>query len=179
MIQTKRCFIRDFSMDDLEDVYRYSSNPKIGPMAGWRPHESQAETYQTLKTFVMSNEIYAIVDKTSRHVIGSIGVHPDRKRDDPSVRMIGYVLDEPYWGQGYMVEVVNAMIKQVFTKTNIQMLSIYHFPFNHQSKRVIEKCGFKFEGVLRNGSKLYNGAIYDDYCYSMSRQEYLLLNKSK
>lgn len=160
-------------MDDLYDVFEYSSSLKVGPMAGWLPHKTIEDTYLVLQTFIKQREMYAIVYKKTKKVIGSIGVHKDIKRDDPTVKMIGYVLNEKYWGQGIMVEVVKRMINQVFTYTNTSLITIYHFPFNKQSKRVIEKCGFKFEGILRQGTVMQNGTVYDDYCYSLSKKEFL------
>lgn len=160
-------------MDDIYDVFEYSSNPKIGPMAGWLPHNSIDDTYLVLQSFIKQKEMYAIVDKQTKKVIGSIGVHKDIKRDDPTVKMIGYVLNEKYWGKGLMVEVVKKMINQIFMYTNTSLITIYHFPFNKQSKRVIEKCGFKFEGILRHGTILPNAVVYDDWCYSLTKKEYL------
>ncbi len=173
VFQTKRCLVRRFRYSDLQDVFFYSSNPKIGPMAGWRPHSSIEETYQTLRTFISSDELWAIVDKSTNCVIGSIGVHREPSQEDSQVRMIGYVLSEPYWGKGIMVEVVSAMICYVFTKTNIELLTIRHYSFNYQSKRVIEKCGFHFDGIVTKGSRLINGEMCDDYRYSLRKEDYL------
>lgn len=114
----------------------------------------------------------AITDKSSGKVIGSLGIHPDQKRACKNARMIGYVLSETYWGQGLMTEAVKAVIDYVFTNTDIDILSAMHFPFNTRSKRVIEKCGFQYEGTLRKSAVIYDGSVQDEVCYSLLKEEW-------
>ena len=52
--------------------------------------------------------------KNTQLLIGSIGIVPDLKRENPQVRMMGYWLDEAYWGKGYMTEAVQAVLKYGF-----------------------------------------------------------------
>ncbi|MCL1873668.1 MAG: GNAT family N-acetyltransferase [Clostridiales bacterium] len=65
-------------------------------------------------------------------------------------------------------------VKYAFDELNIDVLSIYHRPANIRSQRVIEKCGFKYEGILRQANKVYDGQIFDDVCYSMLKPEYYI-----
>ena len=59
-------------------------------------------------------------------------------------REIGYVLSKDYWGKGLMPEAVNRVIKFCFEKENYDYLMCSHSVINSQSKRVIEKSGFRF-----------------------------------
>ena len=59
-------------------------------------------------------------------------------------REIGYVLSKEYWGKGLMPEAVNRVIKFCFEQENYDYLMCSHFVINSQSKRVIEKSGFRF-----------------------------------
>ena len=43
---------------------------------------------------------------------------------------------------------------------------------NLRSQRVIEKCGFLYEGTLRRTYRIYDGSIREVRCYSMLREEY-------
>ena len=52
------------------------------------------------------------------------------------------------------------------------MLSIYHYPENVRSGRVVEKCGFTYEGTLRKAFALSDGIPRDHVCYSMTREEF-------
>lgn len=172
VLETERLILRGWETTDLDDFYQYSKSPKVGPMAGWKPHKNKEISKMVLNSFIKNNEMWAIVYKENNKVIGSIGNHRDAKRNLLNGRMIGYVLSEEYWGMGIMVEVVKRVVKYLFEEMGYDLVSCYHYGFNSQSKKVIEKCGFKYEGVLRRASELYDGRIYDDVCYSILREEY-------
>lgn len=171
-LKTERLLLRGFRKNDLADLYAYAKNPHVGPAAGWKPHADITESAKWLKEFIDKQEVWAIVEKISGKVIGSIGLHADRKRNNERAGMLGYVLDEPYWGRGLATEAARKVIEYAFRVRHYELLSIYHYPFNRRSARVIEKCGFHYEGTLRQASQLYSGLVHDDVCYSMTRTEY-------
>jgi putative acetyltransferase len=113
------------------------------------------------------------VRRDDAKVIGSIGLHPDRMRGFDGAKMLGYVLAQPYWGRGLMTEAAKRVIAFAFEEMNLEVLSVIHYPFNARSKRVIEKCGFVYEGTLRRAGILHDGAVCDACCYSMLKSEYL------
>lgn len=172
-IESKRLFLRRFTEDDLEVMDAYSRNPKLGFHAGWKPHETLEDSKRVLEDFMSGDEVWAIVEKESGRLIGSCGLHHDHKRMNPKARMLGYVLDENYWGRGYIPEAASALIRYGFTEMNLDLISVYHFSFNMRSKRVIEKLGFTFGGIIPQARLLYDGRVVDDVCYSMTREEFL------
>ncbi|MGI6086124.1 MAG: GNAT family N-acetyltransferase [Acetivibrionales bacterium] len=173
VLESERLILRPFKEDDLDDFYEYAKNPNVGPNAGWKPHDSKEESSEILKEFMEKDEVWAIADRKTNRVIGSIGLHHDRKRDNKKAKMLGYVLAEPYWGKGLATEAAKRVIQYAFEELELDLLSVYHYPFNNRSKRVIEKCGFHYEGTIRGASTLYDGSVCDDVCYSMTRQEYI------
>lgn len=172
-LETERLILRTWNIDDLEDFYEYAKSPEVGPNAGWKPHESKEESASILNAFINSGEVWAIELKENQKVIGSVGLHADKKRENVNSKMLGYALSANYWGHGIMTEVVNSIIEFAFNELNIDVLSVYHYPFNMRSKRVIEKCGFRYEGTIRYASKLHDGTVVDDMCYSILKDEYL------
>jgi putative acetyltransferase len=56
---------------------------------------------------------------------------------------------------------------------NLRLLSVSHYTFNDRSRRVIEKCGFVYEGTLRQTFRRYDGAIFDEAIYSITKDEWL------
>ena len=64
------------------------------------------------------------------------------------------------------------MLDYAFSKLQLELVSCSHFLDNNQSRRVIEKLGFQYEGVLRQGFRIYDGSILDLVVYSLTRQEY-------
>ena len=93
--------------------------------------------------------------------------------------MLGYVLSPDYWGRGLMTEAARRMVSCAFEELGAALLTIQHFPFNSRSKRVIEKCGFTYEGRLRRCFLRYDGEWLDECCYSMTRDEYFLEGAEK
>ncbi|WP_159459788.1 GNAT family N-acetyltransferase [Scatolibacter rhodanostii] len=176
ILETNRLLLRPFQQKDLQDFYDYAKHPDVGPHAGWKPHENLADSQEILNIFMTSttDTIFAIVLKENNKVIGSVGIHPDNHRPKiPSCKMLGYVLSADYWGQGIMTEAARAVIDHLFSDKSFALVSCAHFPFNQRSKRVIEKCGFVYEGCFRHAYPLHNGEIVDECCYSMTREDYL------
>jgi len=174
VLETERLILRQWELSDLNDFYEYAKNPNIGPNAGWEPHTSKDVTMKILQLFIEGKNVWAIVYKGNGKVIGSIGIHEDKKREDINAKMLGYVLSEPYWGKGLMTEAAKCVMSYAFLEMKLDVLSVYHYSFNNSSKRVIQKCGFSYEGTLRLASKTYDGSIYDDVCYSITKEEYNL-----
>lgn len=174
VLETDRLLLREWTEEDCKDLYEYAKSPKVGPMAGWAPHENIEKSKEIIRMFMENNETWAISLKETGKVIGSIGLHPDRKRNYESdqVKMLGYVLAEEYWGQGIMAEAGKEILRFAFEELQLEILSVYHFSTNPQSKRVIEKLGFIYEGTLRRAVKLQDSRIVDSLCYSMLKEEY-------
>lgn len=172
VLETERLYIRRFVEKDLPDFYAYASDSLVGPSAGWKPHESMEESEEILNEFVKSADIFAMEYKKEGKVIGSLGLHEDRKRDFKGARMLGYAMGKEYWGQGLMTEAVNALLEHAFIELDMKIISAYHYPFNQRSKRVLLKTGFTLEGTLKMASTLYDGQVVDDVCYALTREEY-------
>ena len=176
-LETQRLFLRGWHTEDLEDFYEYCKNPHVGPAAGWEPHQGIEVSRSILSSFIEKDEVWAIIEKETGKAIGSVGLHDDKLREFPEARMLGYVLSEEYWGKGIMTEAVKAVLAHAFLERSLLIVSVFHYPFNQRSRRVIEKCGFTYEGTMRIAAKIYDGTIYDACCYSMTREEYLARQK--
>ena len=171
-LETPRLILREWHDSDLDDLYAYAADPEVGPAAGWPPHTDRNVSREILWQFMDKGEVWAIVEKSSRRVIGSFGLHPDDHRDNPACRSIGYVLAKSHWGQGLMTEAAKQVMRYAFETLRLDMLTVYHYPFNDRSRRVIEKCGFVCEGTLRRSFTRYDGVMLDSVCYSLLREEY-------
>ncbi len=177
-IETERLYLRRFCQADLLPMHAYCQKPNVGPHAGWKPHETLEDSKRILKEFMEGDEVWALFEKETDRLIGSCGLHRDHKRMNERVRMLGYVMDDEFWGKGYMTEAAQAMIHYGFCEMHLDLISVYHFRENMRSCRVIEKCGFHYDGIIRQARLLYDGRVVDDMCYSMSREEFFLAKKS-
>ena len=87
-------------------------------------------------------------------------------------REIGYVLSKDFWGKGLMSEAVKEAIKYTFEKLLADVIWCGHFDINDRSRRVVEKCGFRFykKGIYE--AKLL-GKSFGESCYLITKEEYL------
>ncbi|NLD19511.1 MAG: GNAT family N-acetyltransferase [Clostridiales bacterium] len=171
-LETERLILRMWSRKDAEALYNYAKNPNVGPHAGWKPHESVAESRLVIKTLFFPNMVWAMVDKETGSIIGSIGLDLDSIRPDVASKELGYSLDESYWGRGLMTEAAKRLICYAFEELKLTVLMIRTSDSNRRSQRIIEKCGFFYEGTFRRAYKTYDGGVREMRCYSMLREEY-------
>lgn len=179
-IETERLILRNFKLEDVNDVYEYAKNPNVGPHAGWKPHESSEESKEIIsQLFIKNPYCFAVVDKKSNTVIGSISFIIDRKRPNINSMELGYIIAEDFWRQGLATEAALKVIEYGFKKIKLDMIAIYRSPENIRSGNVIKKCGFIFEGTLRQSFKIFDGTIRDTLCYSMTKGEYKKIANNK
>ena len=78
------------------------------------------------------------------------------------------------WGKGYATEAVRRVLRYVFSEAAEppELISVRHYDFNNRSRRVIKKCGFKFEGVIRKAVVLPEYGLRDCWQYSMTEREW-------
>lgn len=171
-LTTPRMILRDFTTADICDVHAYAQSPNVGPRAGWAPHQSPEETAGVVDMFIADQDVWAIEDSKTQRVIGSVGLHKNQLRPYPGARELGYVLAEEYWGQGRMVEVCRQVLAHAFEEMGLTIIQVSHSDTNKQSKRVIEKLGFTFEGLLRRRRQLKDGRFQNSCLYSMTKEEY-------
>lgn len=146
-LTTERLLLRPWKETDLEDFYAYANMDGVGQMAGWTPHKDMEESKAILTRFIDGKHVFAI--EYQGKVIGSLGIEAYREDIYPEFdhlqgREIGYVLSKTYWGQGLMPEAVQAVIDWLFGEMGLDFIMVGHFDFNGQSRRVIEKCGFRY-----------------------------------
>ena len=83
---------------------------------------------------------------------------------------IGYWLARPYWGRGVMTDAVRAYVRYAFNELGLLRLTAHVYTFNVGSARVLEKNGFKLEGLLRK-HYLKGEALHDAYYFGLLRED--------
>ena len=166
-ILTERLTLRTLTTADLDDCFMESAKPS----AGWKPHGAAEDTRHLLESVYIGTEsIWGIVLKESGQLVGSIGLMRDYKREYDRVRSIGYAINEECRGRGYMTEAVQAVLRHGFERMGLELISAYAYPWNVGSRRVLEKCGFQYEGTLKKAAKLYDGSVHDNDCFAITRE---------
>jgi ribosomal-protein-serine acetyltransferase len=84
---------------------------------------------------------------------------------------VGYWLSEKHQGKGLMSEALNLVLKLAFKTLNLNRVSANVNEKNDLSKKLLEKHGFKLEGIGRMARCKY-GKFCDDHVYGLLRKEY-------
>ena len=177
---TKRLVLRPWKQDDLDDFFEYASVDGVGLMAGWKPHENKQETQKILDSFIEHKKTFAL--EYQGKVIGSLGIELYNEERFPEFadlkcREIGYVLSKAYWGNGFMPEAVNEVLRYLFEDAGLDVIFCGHFLSNHQSARVQEKCGFRHYAYGKYETKF--GTVEDDELNILTKNDYAARQKEK
>ena len=160
------CRVRDWSRNDLESLLANANNRKVWQNVGERfPHPyttADAEHWFSLLEDMAEPTHWAIdIDGLA---VGGIGVELGRGEYAKSGRF-GYWLGESYWGRGIMTAAVRTTSDHVLSNFDLVRLEAPVFQWNPASMRVLEKCGFVREGVLRR-SIIKNGEVIDTVLFA-------------
>ncbi len=115
--------------EDLQSLYAYCSEPDTGIHADKKPHESIEESRQLLNQLMQEDLTWAICDKVSGKNIGAVWLREDhrRRRDKSRCRVLGYLLDKGWWGQGLMTEAVSCVVDYAFKDLQLELISTTAF----------------------------------------------------
>ena len=153
ILTTERLLLRPWNDDDADDLYLYAKDPEVGPIAGWPAHQSVDESLDVIRNVFTGREIYAICLKEDCRAIGAIELklkgHTDMTDRDDECEM-GYWLGKPFWGRGIMPEAVREMLRHAFEDLGMRKVWIGYYEGNDKSKRVQEKCGFRYQWKTEN-----------------------------
>jgi len=84
---------------------------------------------------------------------------------------IGYWIGEPYARQGLMTTALRVLLPSLFGELHLHRVEAACIPTNVGSVRVLEKCGFRREGLAKRYLCI-NGVWQDHYLYGLLH-EYL------
>jgi [ribosomal protein S5]-alanine N-acetyltransferase len=170
-IETPRLVLRKPRLDDAEAIYaNYASSPDVTRFLGWPRHESVEST----RSFLEFAEAewgewpagpYVIEVREGGTIVGGTGFG----FETPHRAATGYVLAQGVWGRGYATEALRAVVGVALTLDLVRLYALCHTE-HAASWRVLEKCGFGREGVLRRHAQFPNLGVaepLDVFCYSL------------
>ena len=144
ILQTKRLILRPWSENDAKELYKYASDPEVGPPAGWPPHTSVENSREIIRTVLSALETYAVCLKENGKPIGSIGLHRNDLAEKDDEYELGYWIGKPFWGQGLIPEASRELLRYAFEDLGMNRIWCGYYDGNEKSRRVQEKLGFVF-----------------------------------
>lgn len=179
-IQTQRLFLRPYQEGDGPMLYAI----KLRNQEHLTPYESDnfllhikdedhAET--VIKDF--SNAwlernyfFYGIFEIDSDDWAGQVFIAPTNW--DLPMFSIGFIADVDHQRMGYITEAVMAVTRMLFEVLGAHRVQADCNETNTRSWLLLERCGFKREGHLRENKMNHNGSYHGDYIYGMLRSEF-------
>jgi [ribosomal protein S5]-alanine N-acetyltransferase len=148
-IFTERLVLRPYQADDLEQLHAvlYSDVDAMrllgGPrdLAGTRFALERSMTQQDITGF----SFWPVIERESGLLVGEAGLFP-LSPDGPDVAL-GYAFGARWWGRGYATEASRAVVAEAFGELGMDRLVAITREANLGSRHVLEKLGFRMEGV--------------------------------
>jgi ribosomal-protein-alanine N-acetyltransferase len=157
-LETERLTLRPPTHADFRDwtALRDSSRAFLVP---WEP--AWAEDHLTRKAF--TNRVYwagraigqgtavplFLIRREDQCLIGAVTLDNIRRGPAQS-STLGYWIGAPHARQGYMREALEAVVHHAWTKLDLSRLEAACLPENTASRGLLEKVGFKYEGVAQS-----------------------------
>lgn len=173
VLETDRLILRPVLKRDAKDIFAYASDPEVARYVLWEPHRTVADTRSYIRYiralyrrgFPAS---WAVTLRETGRVIGTIGFMWYSEASCSAE--VGYSFSRAFWNRGIATEALSAVIRSVFASLPVNRLEAQHDLRNPASGRVMEKCGMRKEGILRQRMK-NKGEFIDTVLWSILRSD--------
>ena len=165
---TARLILRKPRAEDAPLIFAaYAQDPDVTRYLTFRPHRDLNDTHEAIGRFLENwhtgkSYSWLIFRRDPEELIGAIAA-----REDQGIN-VGYLLARPFWGQGFMSEALGVIVEWAFSVPSIFRVWAVCDLENDASARLLERNGFRQEGVLKKWSLHPNVSDIprDCYCYA-------------
>jgi [ribosomal protein S5]-alanine N-acetyltransferase len=174
-ILTDRLVVRLATSGDLPDLLAVNGDDAVTRYLPYPTWESLADAqawYERMQGVQACGTAlqFVVQERSGKRVVGSCLLF---RLEQASARAeLGYVLGRVHWGRGYMQEALDALLGVAFTQLGLRRVEAEVNPANHASLRLLERLGFRKEGLLRQ-RWVAKGQTYDVVAHGLLRDEYV------
>jgi RimJ/RimL family protein N-acetyltransferase len=146
VLVTARLRLRALQREDAPAIAALANDRRIAENTARIPHPYTLADAEGFLRYLEESEteIAFAITLEDDALIGICGLRK-KPRKSPE---IGYWLGAPYWGHGYATEAAHAVIDHAFEDLGLERLEAGARVSNPASRRVLEKCGFQWSGVV-------------------------------
>lgn len=172
MIDCKDVILREFIVTDLDEFHSLTWQPEIHEyLPGWNVSKEQRkdwfmnyeipENKQFFNAVLNGEDIgdfrlrLGIISKDTGDFIGWCCSGMKDELPPPN-REIMYAISKDHRGKGYTTQASQGIINYLFENTNVEVLNAVALLSNVASNKVIQKCGFNFQGIIEIDNEKYN-----------------------
>jgi RimJ/RimL family protein N-acetyltransferase len=170
---TDRCVLRPFREADVPSLVKHANDREVWLQLRDRfPHPyTLADARHWLERLERSDPLTHFAVEVDGEAAGGIGLEPQVDVHALSAE-VGYWLGRAVWGRGVATAAVRALTDFVFERDKWQRLFANVFSTNPASMRVLEKVGYRREGVLRK-AVIKDGRVQDQIVYGLTREDWV------
>ena len=150
-LETRRLWLRWARLADAQAIVRLAGEKAVAEMTARIPHPYHPDAaerfiFQSRRSNADGQGLQLAITPKGKpnSLIGMVGIGPSPDTGKPD---LGYWLGTPYWGKGYATEAVHALIDAFFAYGEEDEITAYARVINPGSRRVLEKCGFAYQGT--------------------------------
>ena len=157
VLQTDRLLLRHFNPDDAPFILALLNEPSFLRYIG----DKKVRTLDDARNYILTGPVatyskhgfglYQVELKDSHTPIGMCGL---LKREELPQPDIGFAFLPDFWNKGFAFEAAAAVLNDARERLNLNRILAIVNPDNDSSIKLLEKLGFKFEG-LKGDVKLY------------------------
>ncbi|MBV9211813.1 MAG: GNAT family N-acetyltransferase [Acidobacteria bacterium] len=164
LLETPRLLLREFTMEDLDELAALRSDPLVMKYIG---EQSREKVTKRLRYYISSYEqhgfgVWGVMLKGETKLIGWCGLM--FLEETPEVE-VGYGIAKDYWGRGLMTEAAAASLNHGFNTVGLERIVAVALPENTASRRIMEKLGMKYEKNTHHYG-------FDCVYYAVTRDEF-------
>jgi [ribosomal protein S5]-alanine N-acetyltransferase len=157
--------LREFKLSDAQRFAELANNEQIS--RNLRDGFPNPFTYKHAEEFIQRwmalDPVTVFAIEYQGEYVGNISLSKGKDVYRKSAE-IGYFIGEPYWNRGIATAAVNLITEYGFVDLDIVRVHTGVYEHNTASQRVLEKCGFKKEGVFQKAvfkrNKFWNEVRY-------------------
>ena len=168
IIETERLLIRPMRAADVPALKEWMPDPSIYTYWGKSPSKAEKNPELLFEKDEKPTKSFhlGVALKETDKVIGDIWVY---LIENDRMASVAVRLSSKYHGQGYGTEALFAMTKFCFENTELKRLWTEVDVRNIASQRMLEKCGYKQEGLIRQGKMVNTWCDY--YIYGILSED--------
>jgi RimJ/RimL family protein N-acetyltransferase len=172
MLEGQLVRLRAIERGDLPTIIGWINDPQVTEYLQFEPPMSLEDEEAWYAHMIKSRDKAFAIETLDGRLIGDIGLMGldwrNRKTD------IGIMIGErDAWSRGYGSDTIMVLLRYLFEELGLNRVGLYVDVTNHHAMRCYDRCGFQFEGVVRQ-HRFKNGRYVDSIMMAMLRQDWVV-----
>ena len=181
-IVTSRLLLRQLTLNDVDDMFEFTSNPEVTTHLHWDAHTDKKQDYDFISAVIaridktQSEFTYGIELVAEKKLIGVVklcNVCLHNKRGE-----FTSILNPAYQGAGYMAEAWQGLLRFCFEVVELNRIQSYVTEDNIASQKKDLRAGMTYEGRLKQ-YWMMKGVVKDALVYAITREMYFEIKAKK